>query len=202
VRHDVNALWDLATHDVAIFDYLLGVEPLWVSAVGARLLRNGREDVGFVSLGYPNDVVGHIHVSWADPNKVREVVVVGSERRIVFDDLHALERVRVFEKALAPAPPETTSFGEHFLLRDGDIISPRIEASEPLKNQVAHFVDCVRLGSPPDSDGRLGQRVVRVMEAVDRSVALRGAPVSVRGDDDQEVSEVGEPGAAAARSAG
>src|SRR2546429_4005635 len=81
IRHDVNALWDLAPHDVSIFNFLLDSVPEWVSAVGVRALRNRREDVGFISLGYPDNVVGHIHVSWADPNKVREVVVVGSNKR-------------------------------------------------------------------------------------------------------------------------
>jgi predicted dehydrogenase len=180
IRRDVNALWDLAPHDVSIFNYLLDGVPEWASAVGAKVLRNCREDVGFISLGYPNEIVGHVHVSWADPNKVREVVVVGSDKRIVFNDLSALERVRVFEKGIMPAAPEAASYGEyHFLMRDGDIISPRIEVSEPLKNQCRHFVECATGDSCPLTDGRDGLDVVRVMEAVDRSMALNGAPVEI-----------------------
>jgi len=180
IRQDVNALWDLAPHDVSIFNYLLDSGPEWVSAVGAKILRNSREDVGFISLGYHDGIVGHIHVSWADPNKVREVVVVGSDRRIVFNDLDALERVRVFEKGVALAPPEVSSYGEyHLLMRDGDIISPRVEVSEPLKNQCSHFLECVTQGSCPLTDGREGLEVVRVMEAVDRSVERKGTPVDV-----------------------
>jgi predicted dehydrogenase len=180
IRKDVNALWDLAPHDVSIFNYLLDGVPEWVNAVGARILRNSREDVGFISLGYPDGIVGHVHVSWADPNKVREVVVVGSNKRIVFNDLSTLERVRVFEKGVAPAPSEASSYGEyHFLTRDGDIISPKIEVSEPLKNQCSHFLQCVTQGSCPLTDGREGLEVVRVMEAVDRSIERKGAPVEV-----------------------
>jgi predicted dehydrogenase len=179
IRHDVNALWDLAPHDVAILNYLLGGLPTWVSAVGAKVLRNSREDVGFVSLGYEDGIVAHIHVSWADANKVREVAVVGSDKRVVFNDLDPLERVRVFDKGVKPLPAdEPTTFGEfQFLLRDGDITSPTVRAVEPLKHVCGHFLHSIRRGETPVSDGRQGVDVVRVMEAIDRSVALNGAPV-------------------------
>jgi predicted dehydrogenase len=180
IRRDVNALWDLAPHDVSIFNYLLDSVPEWVSAVGVKVLQNCHEDVGFISLGYQNGIVGHIHVSWADPNKVREVVVVGSDKRIVFNDLNTLERVRVFEKGVMPVTSEASSYGEyHFLMRDGDIISPRIEVDEPLKNQCSHFLDCVTRGNRPLTGGWDGLAVVRVMEAIDRSIERKGAPVEV-----------------------
>jgi len=181
IRHDVNALWDLAPHDVSIFNYLLGSVPEWVSAVGAKVLRNCREDVGFISLGYRDGVVGHIHVSWAEPNKAREVVVVGSDKRIVFDDLNPLERVRVFDKGVAPVMVEPASYGEfQFLMRDGDIVSPRVEVSEPLRNQCSHFLECVKGDRRPLTGGRQGYEVVRVMEAIERSIERQGAPVEVR----------------------
>jgi predicted dehydrogenase len=180
IRTDVNALWDLASHDVSIFNYLLGVEPEWVSAIGARVLRNEREDVGFVSVGYPGGIVAHIHVSWADPNKTREVVVVGSEKQVVFNDLNQLEQVRLFSRGVTAVPPENPSYGEFmFQLRDGDIVSPLIEASEPLKNECSHFVECVRTGSSPITDGIVGDSAVRVLEAIDRSISLRGESVSL-----------------------
>jgi predicted dehydrogenase len=183
IRDDVNAIWDLAPHDISIFNYLLGSEPEWVSAVGSCALGRSRADVGFVSLGYPGGIVGHLHVSWADPFKVREVVVVGSEKRIVFNDTNPLERVRVFDKGIAVAPAESPTFGEFtFLLRDGDIVSPVIEGSEPLKNQCVHFLECLRTGGRPLTDGRLGRGVVGVMEAIDRSLAGGGQPCSLRRD--------------------
>jgi predicted dehydrogenase len=133
-----------------------------------------------VSLGYPNGVVGHIHVSWADPNKVREIVVVGSEKRIVFDDLNVLERVKIYEKGVTPAPPEADSYGEfQFTMRDGDIISPRVEVNEPLKTQCAHFLECVRQNVAPFTDGQAGLEVVQVMEAIDHSLQHNGMPVTV-----------------------
>jgi predicted dehydrogenase len=181
IRRDVNALWDLATHDIAIFNYLLDSVPQWVSAVGSNVLRNCREDVGFLSLGYENNILGHIHVSWADPNKSREVVVVCSDKRIVFDDLNGIEKVRVFEKGVRSVPAEPLSYGENNLqIRDGDIISPRVEVSEPLKDQCRHFLECVRTGSTPLTGGREGADVLRVLEAVDRSIKLKGAQVEVQ----------------------
>lgn len=180
VRRDVNALWDLATHDVSIFNYLLNDTPVWVSAVGCRVLRNGREDVGFISVGYEDDIIGHIHVSWADPNKVRELVVVGSDMRIVFDDLNTLEQVRIFEKGISSMSVEALNFGEfHFQMRDGDIISPKIEASEPLKNQCSHFLTCVADERRPLTDGLDGLAVVRVLTAIDLSIKRRGAPIEI-----------------------
>ncbi|HEX6386483.1 MAG TPA: Gfo/Idh/MocA family oxidoreductase, partial [Anaerolineae bacterium] len=182
IRHDVSALWDLAPHDVSIFNYLLDDTPIWVSAVGAKVLRNGQEDVGFITLGYRNGIVGNIHVSWADPNKVRELVVVGSNKRIVFDDTKILERVRIYEKGVAPVEPEAPTYGEfHFEMHDGDIISPRIEVSEPLKNQCLHFLTCVNQGARPLTDGQAGLEVVQVMAAVDRSIEQNGAPVAING---------------------
>ena len=180
IREDVNALWDLAPHDVAIFNYLLDCAPVWVSAVGVRALRNPREDVGFICLGYSSGIIGHIHVSWADPNKVRELVVVGSEKRLAFNDLNHVEQVRIFEKSVSPDLQEPAGYGDNRLMvRDGNIISPRIEVAEPLRNQCTHFIECVRLGASPLTSGQDGARVVRVMEAIDRSLKRQGAPVKV-----------------------
>lgn len=180
IRHDVNALWDLAPHDISIFNHLLGMTPEWVSAIGVKLLRNSREDAGFITLGYPNGVVGNIHVSWADPNKVRELVVVGSECRVVFDDVNPSEPIRIFEKAVSAGDGPIEPRGEYPLhIRDGDIISPRVLATEPLKNQCRHFLECVETGATPRTPGEDGVNVVAVMDAITRSIEARGAPTPV-----------------------
>jgi len=185
IRRDVNALWDLAPHDIAIFNYLLDCTPQWVSAVGGKVLRNCRDDVGFISLGYPNNVLAHVHVSWADPDKAREVVVVKSDKRIVFNDLNGIEQVRVFEKGVSPVEHEPLNYGEfRFEIRDGDIISPRIEPVEPLKHQCRHFLECVRTGKRPISSGVEGRDVVRVLEAVNRSIECKGLQVEVENKGD------------------
>lgn len=180
IRHDVNALWDLAPHDISIFNHLIGRMPEWVSAVGSNILGNCRHDVGFISLHYSDTVVGNIHVSWADPNKVRELVVVGSNRRVVFDDTQPIERVKIYEKGVEPLPDEAESFGEYqYQMRDGDIVSPRIAPSEPLKNQCRHFLHCVRTGETPRTDATAGLEVVQIMRAIDRSIEQNGAPVFI-----------------------
>jgi predicted dehydrogenase len=180
IRHDVNAIWDLAPHDIAIFNYLLGEEPRWASAVGTRVLRTDRDDIAFATLGYDNNVIGNIHVSWADPNKVREVVAVGSRRRVVFNDLSDTERVRVFERGVSVGEAIADSYGEFKLLvRDGDIISPKVEPSEPLKNQCLEFVDAIVDGRAPLATSRFGLGVVRALVAIEKSMRSGGAAVEV-----------------------
>jgi predicted dehydrogenase len=180
IRQDVNAPWDLAPHDIAIFNYLLGEQPLWASAIGTRVLKTNREDIAFATLGYANDVIGNIHVSWADPNKVREVVAVGSRRRVVFDDLNDVERVRVYERGVSAGEATSDSFGEFKLLvRDGDIISPKVEPSEPLKNQCADFINAIATGQAPRSSGRFGIGIIRTLVAIEASMHTRGAAVDV-----------------------
>lgn len=181
IRDDVNALWDLAPHDVAILNFLLDSVPEQVSAVGGSFLADaGHEDVAFATLRYPGGIIGNVHVSWADPNKVREVVAVGSEQRVVFDDLNNLERIRIFHKGVSYAQTDIGSYGEfRLLVRDGDIVSPRVAPSEPLKNQCRHFLDVIAGRARPISDAWTGVDVVRVVEAVSRSMREDGAPVNL-----------------------
>lgn len=180
IRHDVNALWDLAPHDISIFNLLVDSDPAWVSAVGAKVLGSQREDVGFATIGYESGITAHLHVSWADPFKVRQAVVVGSEQRIVFNDMDQAEPVRVFDKGVAPGTEDIPTYGEYpLLIRDGDITSPKVEPSEPLKNQAIDFLEAVTTGRAPTSDAKVGLSVVEVMEAIDRSIENKGAPVPV-----------------------
>lgn len=194
IRYDVNALWDLAPHDISVLNYILGSTPEWVSAVGHKALRNCREDVGFIVLGYPNNVIGQIHVSWTDPDKVREIVVVGSEERIVFNDLNPQEPVRIFERGVLPVQEDVPadglpSYAEHqFSIRNGNIVSPSLPISEPLKEQCLHFIECIQTGQQPRSDGANGLDVVRVMEAINLSIEHRGTPVTLETETVQWVS--------------
>ena len=179
IRPDVNAIWDLVPHDVSIFTYVLEALPVTVSAVGGRFLHPHKEDVGFITLTYPNGVIGNIQASWIDSNKVREVVAVGSRQRVVFDDVNNLEKIRIFEKGAAISG-DVNSFGEfQLMLRDGDILSPRIETSEPLRNQCEHFLECVASGAEPLTGGRAGLDVVRIMVAIQRSLQAGGVPCPV-----------------------
>jgi predicted dehydrogenase len=144
------------------------------------VLGNGLEDVGFVTMRYPTGKLGHIHVSWADPHKVRECVVVGSDRRIAFNDLDPFERVRVFDRGVKrDLGEEATTFGEILQIREGEIHSPALPATEPLKQLCGHFLHCIRRGERPRTSGRDGRDVVAVMQAVEASLRQDGAPAAV-----------------------
>jgi predicted dehydrogenase len=179
VREDVSAIWDLAPHDVSIFNFLLEAMPLKVSAVGGKYLMADKEDVAFINLVYPGGVVANIHVSWIDSHKVRRVVAVGSHKRVVFDDLDNLERIKVYDKGVS-LEMSAESFGDfQFLLRDGNITSPAIKMSEPLKNQCQHFLQCIVTRSEPLTSGKAGLEVVQVLEAVEKSLENEGRLVEV-----------------------
>ena len=141
-----------------------------VNAVGACHLKKDREDVAFINLIYPQDVIANIHVSWADSNKERTIRIVGSKARAVFNDLDNMERVKIFQKGIS-CEHEYDDYGEFQLfLRDGDIISPRLEMFEPLKNMCSHFIDCVLKRRKPLTAGEKGYEVVKVLHAIDNSL--------------------------------
>lgn len=179
IRNDVSAVWDLAPHDISIFSYLLGKQPRRVSAIGMCHLNPNFEDVAFLNFFYDSGIVGNIHISWVDSNKLRQVAVIGSKARILFDDLNSLERLRIFEKGVSIDKPYS-NFGEfQLLLRDGDIISPKVEAEEPLRNVCLEYVESIRTGRRPLADGHNGLQVVRAMCAVQQSIEKDGEPVSI-----------------------
>ncbi len=179
IREDVSALWDLAAHDVAIFSFLLDQEPISVSAVGGYYLRDDREDVCFITLRYPDGVVGNIEVSWVDANKIREVAVITGKRRIIFDDLNFLESVRVFEKGIS-LDRSVESFGEfQYLLRDGDIFSPKIDRREPLKTQCLHFMECIKGDSKLLTPGESGTSNIKALKAAEISMSQNGNEVKI-----------------------
>jgi predicted dehydrogenase len=178
VRRDENALWSLAPHDVSMILHLVGQEPATVSARGACYLQRGIEDVVFVNLQFPAGAMAQIQVSWLDPHKVRRLTIVGSEKMALFDDAESAEKVRIYDKAAQRRDYE--SYGEAITLRFGDVVIPHLDMAEPLKLECQHFADCVREHREPRSGGREGLRVVRVLEAAQRSLALRGAPVELQ----------------------
>ncbi len=178
IRDDVNAIWDLAPHDISIFNYFMGDRPEWVSAVGSAF-HSTRVDAGFIVLNYPNGKKANIHVSWADPHKVRELVVIGSEQRVVFNDMVSQEKVTIYKKGIPASSMPNNYVDYQFSLRDGDIVVPTISYGEPLKNQVLHFLDCVEEGKHPVTDGKGGADVIRVLEAIDMSIKQNGVPVKI-----------------------
>jgi predicted dehydrogenase len=167
LRADENALWSLGAHDISVILYLAGgEEPHEVAAYGESYMREGVEDVVFAFLRFASGVAAHLHLSWLDPHKERRFTVVGSKRMATFDDMELERKVTVYDKGFDQA---TQSYGE-YITRSGDVHSPRIDNSEPLRVECEHFVACVRDGVAPRSDGASGLRVVRVLERLQQEL--------------------------------
>jgi len=176
VRQDVNVVWDLAAHDVAIMNFLLGERPDKVSVVGSNPLGTENSDVAFISLQYPSGVLGQIHVSWVDANKLRTMELVGSKARAIFDDLNNLEPVRLFEKGIGVADTIEPDFGAfRYLINDGDIISPKVHVVEPLRCETDAFVDLILDGKPNPASAVFAADVSAVLSAGDKSSANNSA---------------------------
>jgi len=177
VRTDENALWSFAPHDISVLNFLIGEEPEEVSARGECYLQDGVEDVVFGYIKYPSGVVGHLHVSWLDPHKSRKITVVGSEKMVVFDDMEADRKVTIYDKGATTTRTKFDTYGEFVTLHFGDIHIPRIGNEEPLRVEAQHFVDSIRNDTQPLSDGRDALNVVRVLDAMERSLRGGGQPV-------------------------
>lgn len=177
-QKDANVVWDLVPHDVAMLNYLFRSSPERVSATGQCFVQQDKqlEDVAFVTLEYPTGQVAHIHVSWLDPNKIREATFVGSKKMVVYDDVAVSDKIRIYDKGV-DVMPHYDGFDEFQLAyRHGDILIPKIDAAEPLKVETSHFVDVVLGREPSMSDGALGLQVVEVLEKTCVSILEGGAP--------------------------
>jgi predicted dehydrogenase len=184
IREDVNALWDLASHDISILLHVLGREPVEVAAHGASYLREDNEDVVFLSIRFEGSILANVHVSWLDPYKVRKVTLIGDRRMVVFDDVSPDEKLKLFDKSATYDAPAKEARGADYgeykaIVRDGDILIPKVPATEPLKEQVGHFLTCCRTGTQPLTDAVFGQRVVSVLEAGSESLRQQGGIVDL-----------------------
>jgi predicted dehydrogenase len=178
VRQDENALWSLAPHDVSMIEYLLSDEPESVSARGGTYLQSRIEDVVFVNLRFRSGVTAQIQVSWLDPRKERRLTIVGSQKMVEFDDVHPVEKLRIYDKGV-DRPPSFTEYAQFLSIRNGDIHIPQVPMVEPLERETRHFIDCVTQGKRPLTDGHSAMRVVRVLEAAQKSLESDGAPVAM-----------------------
>jgi predicted dehydrogenase len=177
VRHDENALWSFAPHDLSMIDELIGLRPSSVSARGQSYLRAGVEDVVFVTLRFPGGEMAHVHLSWLDPRKERRLTLVCSQKMAEFDDV-AGDKLRIYDKGFERAAP-FEGFDEYLTLRDGDVHIPYVAMEEPLRAEARHFLDCIEREVPPRADGESGVRVVRLLEAAQQSLRNDGAPVTL-----------------------
>jgi predicted dehydrogenase len=167
LRADENALWSLGAHDVSVVLYLAEEEPWELAAHGESYVQDGVEDVVFCFLRFPSGLAAHLHVSWLDPHKERRFTVVGSRRMATFDDMALEGKLKIYDKGF---DQDSRGYGE-YITRTGDIFSPQLPNVEPLRVECEHFVECVRYGRRPRSDGSSGLRVVRVLEELQRSLA-------------------------------
>jgi predicted dehydrogenase len=177
VRHDENALWSFAPHDLSMIDELIGLEPVSVSARGQCYLQESVEDVVFVTLRFPAGEMAHVHLSWLDPRKERRLTVVCSQKMAEFDDV-AGDKLRIYDKRFERTAP-FAGFDEYLTLRDGDVHIPYVPMEEPLRAEARHFLDCIEQGVPARADGASGVRVVRLLEAAQRSLRSDGVPVTL-----------------------
>ena len=180
VRYDANALWDLASHDISIFSYWMGGNPEVVSARGGCYLNRGIEDVVYATLGYSNGSIAHVHASWLNPRKVREITVVGKKKMLVWNDMNLSEPIRIYNRGFERDDDYHDTFGDFRLsIREGDVVIPNIKLNEPLLAECEHFIECVRTGARPFTDGFDGLSVVKVLEAASQSMRSHSSEVAV-----------------------
>lgn len=178
VRNDENVIWSLAPHDISIILNLIGEEPEAVSAQGSSYLTENIQDVAFITIFFPGGKIAQIHVSWLDPHKERKVVVVGSKKMVVFDDMETTEKVKVYDKGVEVTG--SADFVQSISIRHGDINIPLVPAKEPLIEEMRHFITCVMDNIPPLSGAKQGLDVVKVLTAGDRSIRSGGKIIPLK----------------------
>jgi predicted dehydrogenase len=183
-QHDVNVIWDLAVHDVAIMDFLLPERPIAVSATGMGHVPGEPENIAYLTLHFPNQLIAHVHVNWLAPVKVRRTLVGGTQKMIVYDDLEPSEKIKLYDTGITLTGP-AARHGEKMRqilvgYRTGDMMAPRLDTTEALARELNEFVACIGKGTAPVADGKAGLRVVRVLEAASQSLKRRGAIVELQ----------------------
>jgi len=174
-QHDVNVLWDLAPHDLSIMDYLIEAKAEAISATGQKHL-NGHEDIAFMTVYFPNKVIAHINVNWLSPVKVRTTLIGGQKKMLVWNDLEADEKIKVYDKGVQISDCNSV-YDLLVSYRSGDMWAPQLERIEALRAEAAHFIDCVCNNKKPINDGHAGRRVVQMLQAASESVHNRGEAV-------------------------
>lgn len=186
IRRDINSLWNFAPHDISIILYLMGNKlPGSVAAKGFCYIQKNIEDVVFMTLEFPDSVSAHVHVSWIDPNKVRKMTIVGSKKMVVYDDVSNDAKIQLYDKGVDKqfSGSDLKGFDNYgdfqLLLRGGDVIVPQFDSVEPLKVECNHFIECIRNGTKPITDGVHGNEVVKILETAQRSINNRGEEIEL-----------------------
>lgn len=180
-QHDVNVLWDLAVHDLSIMDYVLQRHPTAVSATGLAHVPGRPENIAYMSMFFDGSLMAHVHVNWLAPVKVRRTLLGGKRRMVVFDDLEASEKIKVYDRGISVDPSPQNVYQMLVGYRTGDMWAPQLALAEALSVEARHFVECVTSGAPPLTDGEAGLRVVRLLEAASESMTHQGRLVAIQG---------------------
>jgi predicted dehydrogenase len=180
-QHDVNVIWDLAPHDLSILDYLVGRLPRSLSAIGTSHADNQNEieDVAYLNLDFGGGMLASFHVNWLSPVKVRHFIVGGSKKSIVYNDLEPAEKVKIYDRGITVSEDPDARRGALIGYRTGDVWSPHLEQTEPLQTMVRHFAECIAEGKRPLTGGESGLRVVRILEAAQRSIKAQGGRITL-----------------------
>jgi predicted dehydrogenase len=179
LQHDVNVMWDLAVHDLSIMDFVLPARPVAVSATGISHLPGRPENVAYMTLFFADRKIAHIHVNWLAPLKVRRILIGGSEKMIVYDDVEPSEKVKIYDKGVMVSQGPETRYQLYVSYRSGDVWAPKLDTTEALTIEAAHFIDCVERGAAPITDGPAGLRVVQILEAAGQSLRSQGRLVEL-----------------------
>ncbi|WP_129631009.1 Gfo/Idh/MocA family protein [Candidatus Oscillochloris fontis] len=178
-QSDVSVLWDLAVHDLSIMDFLIGRSPQMVAATGMAHVPGRPENMAYLTCFFEQSLIAHFHVNWLAPVKIRQTLIGGSEKMIVYDDMEMSEKVKIYDKGIIVSHEEDEIYQRHVGYRTGDMWAPRLDNIEALKIEAEHFVECIHSGATPLSSGAAGLRVVRILEAASRSMANHGQPVAI-----------------------
>ena len=179
-QHDVNVIWDLAVHDLAIMDYILPFQPQAVSATGISHVEGQPENISYLTLFFEGSLIAHIHVNWLAPVKIRRTLVGGSQKMIVYDDLEPSEKVKIYDKGITVNNKPESVYQMLIGYRAGDMYAPRLELTEALQTEALHFINCIEQGETPITGGEAGLRVVQILEVATRSLSERGRLVELQ----------------------
>jgi len=178
-QHDVNVIWDLAIHDLSIMDYVLPNKPVAISATGISHVPGQPENVAYITIFFANTQIAHVHVNWLTPVKVRHTLIGGSEKMILYDDLEPSDKLKVYDKGITVTPGPEDVYKLLVSYRSGDMWAPRLDNTEALQTEAAHFIDCVENNRQSETDGAAGLRMVKMIEAAEKSLRSRGSLVEL-----------------------
>ncbi len=179
-QHDVNVLWDLAPHDISIMDYLLAKDPVSVMSTCVSHLCNNIEDIAYITVNFADNIIAHFHVNWLAPTKIRLIQIVGDKKMLVYDDIQNSEKVKLYDKGIIVGDNNREGIYKTLVqYRIGDMYAPKLDQTEALKTECEHFLECMKRGIKPITDGIAGLRVVKILEAAEKSIKEHGIIVKL-----------------------